>query len=85
MNFYDPNYRKYSLGKYLMLLKINYAQQQQYDYYYPGYVVSYYPKFDYKLFAAESATEVFDAINDRWLPFSWETVRELAEELMRDD
>lgn len=85
MNFYDPDYRKYSLGKYLMLLKINFAQQQQYDYYYPGYVVSHYPKFDYKTAAAESATEVLDAINDRWLPFSWETVKVLADELMRED
>ena len=85
MNFYDPDYRKYSLGKYLMLLKINFAQQQQYDYYYPGYVVSYYPKFDYKIAAAESATEVLDVVNDRWLPFSWKTMKELAEELMRED
>lgn len=85
MNFYDPDYRKYSLGKYLMLLKINYAQQQRYTYYYPGYVVSYYPKFDYKLFAAESATEVLDTTNDRWLPFSWETVKMLADELLSEE
>ena len=85
MNFYDPDYKRYSLGKYLMLLKVNYAQQQQYAYYYPGYVVSYYPKFDYKLFAAEAATEVLDTTRDEWLPFSWETVKTLAEELMSED
>ncbi|MBO0932494.1 GNAT family N-acetyltransferase [Fibrella aquatilis] len=85
MNVYDPDYKRYSLGKYLMLLKINFAQQQRLDYYYPGYVVSYYPKFDYKIAAAESATEVLDTTNDRWLPFSWETVKELAQELMRED
>ena len=74
MNFYHPDYRRQSLGKYLMLLKIKYAQRQQKDYYYPGYIVSNYPKFDYKLFACESATEVFDEYSGLWLPFSWPTV-----------
>ncbi|HEY0109825.1 MAG TPA: arginine-tRNA-protein transferase [Fibrella sp.] len=77
MNFYHPDYRKQSLGKYLMLLKIQYAQQQRKDYYYPGYLVGNYPKFDYKLFACESATEVYDEGSGRWYPFSWETVKAL--------
>lgn len=74
MNFYHPAYRKQSLGKYLMLLKMQYAQQQEKDYYYPGYIVWGFPKFDYKLFACEAATELFDDSSGRWLPFSWETV-----------
>ncbi|WP_420147425.1 arginine-tRNA-protein transferase [Spirosoma sp.] len=78
MNFYHPDYRKQSLGKYLILQKINYAQRQQKMYYYPGYLVRNYPKFDYKLFACESATEVFDSMSGKWLPFSWETVNRLA-------
>lgn len=77
MNFYHPDYRKQSLGKYLMLLKIQYAQQQQKTYYYPGYLIGHYPKFDYKLFACEAATEVYDALKGDWLPFSWETARVL--------
>ena len=75
MNFYDPAYRKQSLGKYLMMMKINYARSQHKTYYYPGYIVSNYPKFDYKLFACETATEVFDDTSGLWLPFSWETVK----------
>ena len=82
MNFYHPEYRKYSLGKYLMLLKINHAQTQQKTYYYPGYLVSNYPKFDYKLFPGEAATEVFDSGSSRWLPFSWETVATLSADIM---
>jgi len=78
MNFYHPDYRRYSLGKFLMLQKIRYAQQQQKVYYYPGYVVSHYPKFDYKLYACESATELFDQLSGNWLPFSWETMSTLA-------
>jgi arginine-tRNA-protein transferase len=84
MNFYDPAYRKHSLGKYLMLLKINHAQQQWKMYYYPGYVVHNYPKFDYKLFACPAATEVFDCVTGRWLPFSWDTVAAQSAELLAD-
>lgn len=84
MNFYHPNYRRYSLGKYLMLHKLNYARTQQKKYYYPGYLVRNYPKFDYKLFACEAATEVFDEIQDSWLPFSWDTVHALASRFEQD-
>lgn len=78
MNFYDPDYRRHSLGKYLMLQKIDYARRQRKTYYYPGYIVSNYPKFDYKLFACEPATEVFDDRSGLWFPFSWELVATLA-------
>ncbi|RZK18719.1 MAG: GNAT family N-acetyltransferase [Hymenobacter sp.] len=74
VNFYDPDYRKYSLGKYLLLLKIEHARQQQLTYYYPGYLVHGYPKFDYKLFACLAATEVFDCRSSLWQSFSWAAV-----------
>ncbi len=82
MNFYDPAYRKHSLGKYLMLLKMSYAWQQRQTYYYPGYIVSHFPKFDYKLFACEAATEVYDESRNRWYPFSWAVVNALAQEML---
>ena len=44
VNFYDPDFRKYSLGKYLMLCKLNYAQRQNLAYYYPGYLVARLPQ-----------------------------------------
>ena len=82
LNFYDPAYRKYSLGKYLLLLKTDYARRLQLDYYYPGYVVHAYPKFDYKLFACAAATEVFDSINGQWQPFSWQVIDANSAELV---
>ena len=77
MNFYDPDYRKQSLGKYLMLMKMEYARQQRKTWYYPGYIVGNYPKFDYKLFACQPATEVYDDHRGMWLPFSWEILGSL--------
>ncbi|WP_461128527.1 arginine-tRNA-protein transferase [Spirosoma aerophilum] len=82
MNFYHPAYRKHSLGKYLMMVKINYARSAHKTYYYPGYLASNYAKFDYKLFPCVAATEVYDANRDKWYPFSWETVNILSEEIM---
>ena len=74
VNFYHPDYAKYSLGKYLMLLKLECARRWQKTYYYPGYLVYGYPKFDYKLFTCSAATEAFDCLRGEWSLFSWEGV-----------
>ena len=58
-NFYHPDYKKYSLGKYLMLLKVQYCRDHQLNWYYPGYFGPDLPKFSYKLFLDKYATEVF--------------------------
>jgi len=84
LNFYDPTYHKHSLGKYLLLLKTDYARRLKLDYYYPGYVVHDYPKFDYKLFACTAATEVFDCINSQWQAFSRDAVATQSAELLAD-
>ena len=84
MNFYHPEYRKFSLGKVLMLLKLEHARGLGHHYYYPGYVVHNYPKFDYKLFPCPAATEVFDCLTGQWLAFSWPEVHRQAAGLLTD-
>jgi len=84
LNFYDPAYRQHSLGKYLLLLKAEHARNLQLDYYYPGYVIHNYPKFDYKLFACPAATEVFDCLRGHWQPFAWDAVAAHSAELLSD-
>ena len=84
MNFYHPDYRKYSLGKYLMLQKINHARLLNKIYYYPGYIANDYPKFDYKLFPCQAATEVFDEGSGYWFPFSWEAIKSLSSEKLNN-
>ena len=84
VNFYDPAYRRYSLGKHLLLLTTEYTRQQRLTYYYPGYVIQGYPKFDYKLFACPAATEVFDCVRQQWEPFAWEKVAADSAELLAD-
>ena len=77
INFYDPQYKKLSLGKYLMLLKLEYALQQNMEFYYPGYIALNYEKFDYKLFPGTDAAEIFDPITNFWYAYD----RQLMEEL----
>lgn len=79
LNFFDPDYRRYSLGKFLMLLKLDYLRNNGYQYYYPGYVVAGLPKMDYKLFLGEDVAEYFDADHQVWLPFRKELL--LAEQI----
>ncbi len=49
MGLFDPDYEQYSLGIYTMLKEIDYGIEHNLAYYYPGYVVPRYGKFDYKL------------------------------------
>ncbi|MEI9808279.1 MAG: arginine-tRNA-protein transferase [Bacteroidota bacterium] len=74
MNFYDPAYKAKSLGKYLMLLKINYAIESGKQYYYPGYIAGGFAKFDYKLFPGEAAAEIYDANKAEWIPVAGVTL-----------
>jgi leucyl-tRNA---protein transferase len=70
VNFYHPDYKKYSLGKYLMLLKVQYCRNHKIDMYYPGYFGTDLPKFAYKLFVDKNATEVFIPENKQWISYS---------------
>lgn len=68
LSFYHPDYRKCSLGKFLLLKKAEYARALGKHYFYLGYIARAYAKFNYKLFAPE-ATEVFHFSRQEWLPF----------------
>ncbi len=70
LNCYHPAYKKNSLGKYLILLKIRHAITLGKHWYYPGYIVKDYPKFDYKLFVDKTAAEIFIPENNCWHPYS---------------
>lgn len=74
LNFYDPAYSSFSLGKYLMLVKIDYGKKMSKQWYYTGYIVNGYPKFDYKLFADIHATQVFNRHDETWSVFQWTSI-----------
>jgi arginine-tRNA-protein transferase len=69
LHFYNPGYARFSPGKYLMLLTLDYMRAHGYSLYYPGYVVSRKPMFDYKLFLGKEAAYFYDRPSNDWLPF----------------
>ncbi len=69
-NFYNPIYKKYSLSKYMMLLKMQLGIDNNMDFYYPGYIALNSTLFDYKIFPTEEAVEVFIPDYNKWFPFA---------------
>lgn len=70
LNVYHPDYKKHSLGKYLILLKLAYCQQQHLEFYYTGYIALGLHHFDYKTYPSEDAVEVLIHTTQAWLPFN---------------
>lgn len=69
LNIYDPDYEKCSLGKWLMLLKMEYCRENGFQYYYPGYIISGLDRFDYKLFPCKHSSEIYDSERGEWRRF----------------
>lgn len=75
--FYDPDYKKHSLGKYLMFQKMEFSKKRGLDYFYLGYFAPGYPLFDYKLDLSRTSLEYLDLVKDVWLPikqFSYDSI-----------
>lgn len=68
IGIYHPEYRKHSLGIYTMLKEMEYCMERDFHYYYPGYVVPGYARFDYK--ARIGAVDYYDLHARQWLPFT---------------
>lgn len=84
VSFYDPAYEKYSLGAYLIYQKMIFCKQQGLDYFYPGYVLTGVPDFDYKLSIGRNSTEFFQLATETWLPWKEFTTAEWhLEEMVR--
>ncbi|MFN4083999.1 MAG: hypothetical protein ACK4K9_10230 [Bacteroidia bacterium] len=66
LNFYNPEYKKYSLGKMLMLNKYMYAKNFNMKYYYTGYFAVQSNRFDYKFFPDPNAIQVYNPYEEKW-------------------
>ncbi len=82
LSIYDPAYKKYSLGKVLLLLKLEEALRSQKTYFYPGYVSLHTTKFDYKLFPDLQATEVYNRLVDEWQPYADTNMQQIYDEMI---
>ena len=67
IHFFDPSYSKYSLGKAMMLVTIDYMRHAKMKWYYPGYIIVGKPKLNYKLFLGEEKAQYYDYKTRNWL------------------
>ena len=72
LHFYHPDYSSFSLGKYLMLLTVDWLKSEDYSFYYPGYIAPGHPRLGYKLFLGREQADVWDERMRRWVPFTEE-------------
>ena len=73
LHFYDPQYRRFSPGKYLILMTLDYCRLRRMEWYYPGYVIQGNGKMNYKLFLGQEVAQFYhpqpDPLSGSWLPF----------------
>ena len=81
MGLFHPDYSKYSLGFYTMLLEIDFGLRTGAEFYYPGYVVPHYLKFDYKLRIGD--TDYYDPDTNQWLPYSDLDFEQLSSNILK--
>src|SRR6185437_11696852 len=65
-SFFDPAYKKYSIGKYLIYKKVEFCKQNGFDFFYPGYFVPGIKFFDYKLKIGTGSLEFFNMQKKQW-------------------
>lgn len=82
--FYDPDYKKFSLGKYLIYLKIRYCKESGLKYFYPGYFVPGYSFFDYKLTIAHEQLQYLQLRSNQWLPVEEFTPADIPYAVMKE-
>lgn len=83
LHFFDPAYKRYSLGRYLILLTVDHLKARGYEFYYPGYLIAGNPKMDYKLFLGKGAAQYFDPKTGTWMHFEHRILN--AEEYSESD
>ncbi|MEO6834226.1 MAG: GNAT family N-acetyltransferase [Chitinophagaceae bacterium] len=80
LNFFDPDYRKYSLGLLLYFESVAFAAHNGKTFFYPGYIGVGYPKFDYKLEVGADRIELWHPRLMCWLPYFPETLEIISED-----
>lgn len=82
VSFYDPEYRKFSPGKYLIYSKIQFCKELGLQYFYPGYFVPGNPSFDYKLSMAKGALQFLQLSSNTWQDYTSFSPADIPAEVM---
>lgn len=66
VSYYDPDYRRHSLGKYLIYLKMEYCREAGMAHFYPGYLAPGEPRFEYKRGLGAATLEYLSLADGSW-------------------
>ncbi|MFN8337112.1 MAG: arginyl-tRNA--protein arginylyltransferase [Cyclobacteriaceae bacterium] len=66
VSFYDPAYKKFSPGKFVIYSKVQYCKELGLEFFYPGYFVPGNPYFDYKLTIGRKALQFLQLASGEW-------------------
>ncbi|TXH26677.1 MAG: arginyl-tRNA--protein arginylyltransferase [Cyclobacteriaceae bacterium] len=66
VSFYDPAYKKFSPGKFVIYSKVQYCKELGLEFFYPGYFVPGNPYFDYKLNIGRKALQFLQLATGEW-------------------
>jgi len=83
-SFYDPAYKKFSLGKYLIYLKIQHCRNLKLRYFYPGYFVPGYSFFNYKLTIGRETLEFLRLRSQQWISIETFSADDIPVKVMHD-
>jgi len=83
LGIYNPKYEKNSPGIFTMLAEIQFGIANNFDFYFPGYVVPGYGKFDYKLRIGGNL-EYYEPLKDVWFPYEEMKESDLPSNIIED-
>jgi arginine-tRNA-protein transferase len=69
-SYFDPAYRSYSIGKYLIYMQLEVCKENGFHYFYPGYFIPGHSHLDYKLDIGTHCLEFFNPEDALWYPIS---------------
>jgi len=76
LHFFDPAYKYFSPGKFLILKTLDYCRDRGIEWYYPGYIIEGNRKMDYKLFLGRDKAQYYhpwpSPLKGHWKAFTSE-------------
>lgn len=83
VSFYDPAYKKFSPGKFVIYSKVQYCKELGLEFFYPGYFVPGNPYFDYKLNIGRKALQFLQLATGEWRDMDRFTESDVPVDVMR--
>ena len=69
-NFYDPEYARFSLGRFVYLCELQHCAEHGKEYFYPGFIAPGLPHYEHKAGMLPDSLESYDPVTRSWDRYS---------------